>query len=421
MFAQADELRARGQQGPGQGQMVSGWYVKPSMSQQLAPLVSQIMGINKGRKAEEAQSALTGQMQSDYGDWMRQRPQARTTTTSEEIPGSVAPGPMPEGQEDQAPMRTQLVKSTSTPTREDQMAWASKGLTNPLSKTLAQKYLEDQMIGEPDREAARAFKAQESSYQRQSRLDQIRQTYNNRLAELQVKLADHRLDENQKATLFREADATKRSIAAVEAQSRVDAAHERALAAGQKSSPVPATVVSKMADAEQIAQNLSGSFTSFKPDFGGPGGMVDSFVGKVSPWSSDQQKEAAKWWNTYENTVALIERHTKFGSAFTASEKKSWDAATFSKYDNPQIIAKNLQARAEVAAHYFNRLRNGYVTTGHPSVGEAFPEAPEQFEAIPGGGAQPTLPTTPTMRPSGQSRRKTDLPPGVTLGAALPE
>jgi hypothetical protein len=172
-----------------------------------------------------------------------------------------------------------------------------------------------------------------------------------------------------------------------------------------------------MTDAEAIAQNISGSFTSFKPQFGGPGGAFDQFVGKLAPgsMSSDEQKEAANWWSQYEATVALMERHSKFGSAFTASEKTAWDNATFSKLTDPQVIAKNLQIRAQVAAHYFNRLRNGFVQTGRPAVGEAFPEQPENFEAIPGAGAQPILPTQRTMRPVSQSRRRTDLPPGVTV------
>lgn len=74
----ADLLMQQGLQGQPQGQMVSGHYVKPSWSQQLAPVLNQALGLYAGYQADKAQTdlaaALRGKQQEILDKWATASP-----------------------------------------------------------------------------------------------------------------------------------------------------------------------------------------------------------------------------------------------------------------------------------------------------------------------------------------------------------
>jgi hypothetical protein len=411
MFAEAMALRQDSDQP--HGRMVGKWYVAPSWSEQLAPVVNQVMGGYKSHKAEEASKELGSRIQGDYGDWMKRRPQAQVTQTSEEIPGTEAPGPLQEGQF--GPLqKTRMVKQVTEPTRDQQIDWAGQGLKNPLSKALAASYLEDQLIKAPERDEAREFKAHESELQRIALNQRQAENLKSKLDMLNIEMGRKDITEANRMVIAKMQDATKRELGFAEAKARVDAAALKAKAAGEKVTPVPNNVTTKMSEAEQNADGLTSAFTTYKPEFGGYKGALSAMAGRLSPFTTEGMDEAAAWWNNYEGQAALVKRHSLFGSAFTPGEQAAWDKATIRPTDNPQLIATNLKIRAELANKFYNKLRNQYVITGHGAIGEAFPERPETFEQIPGSVAAPVTPLVPQKRVT-PNRRKNDLPPGVTI------
>jgi hypothetical protein len=426
-IAQAMALRADNE--TPQGRMVSGHFVAPSWAEQLSPLLNQALGGYQQGRGERDQKALTGQIESDHNNWMGQRPktQYEESTTSEEIPGTVAPGPLEQNATGPL-LKTRMVteRTAVEPTDDMQIDWASKGLKNPLSKTIAADYLKDQLVTAPERKLAREFKATESEKAREAKSELLIQQGRNKLEQLTLLEGGKDKTREQNLAIEKMKDKTRREIAMLEAQSRVDAARARAAAAGMKTTPVPPRVINDLAEAQQVAEGLTDSFSTFKPEFGGISGYVDKVSGKYNPFSSKESDQAAAWWNKYEHQSALIERHAKFGTALSASEREAWANATIRDFNNPQLIATNLQKRAELATKFYNNLRNQYISGGHKLVDEAFTPLPEGFSPIPGGGAIPTTQLAPTQtqppRPAKQQRRKSDLelPPGVIIGAPLP-
>lgn len=74
----ADLLMQQGMQGQPQGQMISGHYVAPSWSQQLAPIANQALGLYAGYQADKAQtdlaSALRGKQTEIMDKWATATP-----------------------------------------------------------------------------------------------------------------------------------------------------------------------------------------------------------------------------------------------------------------------------------------------------------------------------------------------------------
>lgn len=66
----ADLLMQQGLQGQPQGQMVSGRYVAPSWSQQLAPLMNQALGLYAGYQADKAQTDLAAALRGKQAEIM---------------------------------------------------------------------------------------------------------------------------------------------------------------------------------------------------------------------------------------------------------------------------------------------------------------------------------------------------------------
>jgi hypothetical protein len=383
-LAQAAALRQQAmQEEMEKGQMVSGHFIAPHWTQQLGPLVNNVLGGITERGAQKDQQQLERDIETGHQEWMGTRPQERTR----ELPGPTETG--------------EPLTETTTPTRDQQINWASQGMKNPLSKSIAAKYLEDQLIQDPIREDARRFKHIEAEEARQGKLDLLYEQGRNRLNELDLKYASAGEDRGLKAEIEKQRNATKLKVAEIENASRVNAAEIRAKAAGagKTAKAVPNTIIKTMTEAQQSAAGLGESYTTFDPKYGGVGGYIDKLSGTWNPFSSKDSDAAANWWKNYENQSALVERHSMFGTTLSKGEQAAWGAATIKPGMTTQVIQQNLKMRAELAAKHYNELRKIYARSGYGAIPEAFDEVSESFEMV-----NPQQQDTP-VRPPPQIRQ----------------
>lgn len=152
-----------------QGTMVSGIYVKPSMGQQLLPLVNNLVADYKERTADEKQKQVTQQSQQALQAWMAGRPTDKT------VYGAGDEGPT---------MTTQPVTDAQTSN------WAARGLANPLTKTLASKVLEDQIVQAPIRAEKAADKKELAQMMNERFADDRDARKENVLLQLQQRAAE---------------------------------------------------------------------------------------------------------------------------------------------------------------------------------------------------------------------------------------
>jgi hypothetical protein len=405
-LAQAAALRQQAiQEEMAKGQMVSGHYVAPHWTQQLGPLVNNVLAGVTERGAQKDQTQLESDIQTGHNEWMGIRPQERTR----ELPGPTETG--------------EPLTQTTTPTRDQQIDWASQGMKNPLSKAIAAKYLEDQLIQDPIREENRKFKHIEAEEARQGKLDLLYEQGRNKLGELDLKYAAAGEDRNLKAEIEKQRNATKLKVAEIENASRVNAAEIRARAAngGKAAKPVPNTIIKTMTEAQSSASGLGDSYTTFDPKYGGVGGYVDKLSGTWNPWSSADADKAANWWKNYENQASLVQRHSMFGTTLNAGERTAWENATIKPGMTTQAIQQNLKMRAELAAKHYNELRKIYARSGYNAIPEAFDEISESFEMANPGQVDTPVQTPPQVRqPVAPPPRVAPAPPPGTQLKPLP-
>lgn len=371
-----------------EGQMVSGRYVR-------APLLAG--GINNAFKQYEAGRAerqlagaedLAGRQNAGaMRNWQSQLPQARAATPELAGPPAEYGSPDLEAQPAQAPNEGQVLKATMA------------GMRIPGNEKSAELWNKG-MMGMLDREDKQKAKADESRLARIAKNEQLITQGNQKLDQIRL-MAQGNLSPDQKIQLKKMEDATKRYVAELQAQSKVDAAESRATAAGAKVKPVPNTVVKSLNDAEGTSQGLADSYTTFKPQYGGAEGAIDKFSGTWNPLSGPESEETANWWKDYNKQSALVERHEKFGSTLNAGERAAWRDATISPGMKAGVIANNLKTRAKLAAKFYNELRRKYATVGYPQVEDAFEPHPEDFETIPGQTETPIQAPSRQIAPTG--------------------
>ena len=147
----AEQLMAQGQE-PLNGQMVSGHFVAPSWTQQLAKGLNMYMGAKGMKEASDEQKALAEKLSQTKQDWLGQMPKAQTIQTQTEVAGPVQPGM-------QAPVRIDNV--TQKPTTEDYLAWATKGMSiDPATAQMGMQYANLSMNREARDESQKAQRDQ---------------------------------------------------------------------------------------------------------------------------------------------------------------------------------------------------------------------------------------------------------------------
>lgn len=236
--ALAQKLRESATEAP-QGQMVGGWYVAPSWTQQLARGLNYMTGMASEEKAQKGIQDVMGERQRGREAWMGQIPQA--TTTTQQTPFQY---PQMEGE---TPIQglANVETKTKQPTAQEYLAWGMKGSQfDPSAMTMGSAFA---TVAENEQKRAEDRKA--------------------RMEELQLKLADASLSRAERA-------ATEERLARINMEGRSDIAR---LTAALRPAPQPQAPVAVIGP-------------NGKPMYVSPGqavGMSPASAGKQDDWKYD--------------------------------------------------------------------------------------------------------------------------------------
>ena len=341
-----------------QSQMVGKQLVNPSWLQFLPGLLDKVQASYVDQQVADANKQYSGDVKSAQENWTSSLPRATGA-----VPGRVAlPGPPDANGSPELAAREAV--PAKLPDRDAVLKATLAGLQIPGNKDAAMlwnKGMGDDLVRE-DNQAARA---EESKLRRDAAM-----------AEVNSKLEQARLKLEQEARQGIDNNETKLEIARLMAEARRygsdtmrSIAEMKLGAAGDKpAKPVPDKVIATLRDAQNKSDFTAQALSSFKPEFGGMGGLAKSTMGT---WLGGNT-EAANWWKDYAKNTQLIERHAMFGSALTASEKSAWRDADIAPGMNPKLIQENLTKRQALSAKMYGRMRDQYSKAGY-NVDDAFP------------------------------------------------
>lgn len=345
LLSQAQALR--GTKMP-QGQMVSGYYVAPSKTQNLLPLVNSLAADLKENQAEESQRAISDKAQQSLQQWLGAKPSAQT------VYGAGDEGPTMDVQQ---------------PTDAQNNAWAGAGLRNPLSKALASASLTDNMVNAPiraEKAADKAYlkeqdnrrfdadRAQRADLQQQ-RLDSQWQMLQSRLSNTNLG-AEERLDLQRQALALRERMhnenlASREKIAGASNEAKVQAAQLKSALAGAGKPLSPSQMKILNENTETVAR-ISDFDKDFSDDMTGPKGYLNAETGGKFFRDDPDAQRTAEWWRNFR-AFDNIERHKLFGSALTAPEKMEWKRTTVSPLSSPEQVRTAIATRKRLAEKAF--------------------------------------------------------------------
>lgn len=137
------------------GTHIGGQVTKTPTAALLNPLIGNIGAEIGDSVANSQRSDLSRAEQADYQKWIAGQPQAQT--------GAIATNPSNNLVEAQP-------GATVLPTRNEILQHAALGNRNPLSRAVAAKLVEDQLVAAPTREAAAAIAAQNTQWDRNFKL-----------------------------------------------------------------------------------------------------------------------------------------------------------------------------------------------------------------------------------------------------------
>ena len=223
------ELLRKGAGVPGQspempqGQMVSGRYVAPHWTQQLAAVVNPLFAQYNARTAEDAsakkESALAQAVAQEKARWAEQMPMGTPATPDMPAP---AEGPATEGGVEPAQVGVIPGQARVLPSAVERAKFLARGDMIPGNATnvlMMGKTMGEEVTRE-DNQAARkeALDAQMAST-RQNKLDQLEF----QRQQLEAQMKDKALSREQLAAYQSMHDSTLRAIAAGNQQARIDA------------------------------------------------------------------------------------------------------------------------------------------------------------------------------------------------------
>jgi len=386
-----DELR--GQKPTQQGRMVGKFYVPPSKMSQIAPALSNIAGTMMQDRQTQLDAQRQGAMRTGAEQWMAQRPQP-TMVEQPGPPTEEGVGPLPR---------------SVPPTPEDKLAWAMKGQRNPLSKTLATQYAQDQLIQEPiraearknrveDREDAQAAKREQIEANIAFKMEQLKEQH----AQAAARSEDARLSREDRAAARAEANGIRQQ--GVELQRQLldyRKEHDRDVleqrkremeaktgAAGKKmSDKARKELDAQDAASTALAQGID--MLSKAPDKGTgyvPGLVTDFVPGGqslVAKYRDDATNNAVQKLTFVTDEI----RHGRFGSALTKVERASAAQYLPDPYDDKQAIIRKSKGLQELISLNNSRLREkgadaetgDLIDTGGPR-----PTTPPGSKPVPG-------------------------------------
>lgn len=327
-----------------QGQMVSGIYVKPSIGQQLIPLINNAVADLKESQADEKQKEVARMSQAALQAWMASRPTNQTTY------GAGEEGP---------------TMTVTPPTDAQTTQWATKGLNNPLAKTLATKVLEDTVVNAPIRAEKAADKIDLKEREnrrfeedRQARLATTMLTLQQRAAEMESRERTALALGQNTAEIQAQRMQLQQQIAELNGQyklqntelqnkGKLEAVNAKAASsAGGK--PLGSTQQKALTDASSDVFQQKTLLESFKPEYAGLKGKWDQATGSSFFRNDPNAQAASQWWKTF-SSFNNIDRHKLFGSALTAQEKGEWEKTTVNPMSSAESIKKAVETRARLA------------------------------------------------------------------------
>lgn len=353
-----------------EGQMVSGHYVAPSAGELLANLGTKAVNKYNEVATEKELKKEEGSLRSDIEAAFQ-----RAVATGQDKPFS-APG-IDEADAAQA--------SAGNKVAGDRVGMARQLSQIPGYEQLGQATLTDELVKGPEREEQRRFRASEAAATRQQQAELARERIAAAAEAARLRSEDVRLGIEQRREAAREANALRAQLAAMNADLRRDMAAATA-AKGAAGRTLPAGTVRELSDLEGRASAFTNLKSTFKDEFSGLRGAVESAVGSYLPGGS----EGADWWKSYRMSYELPERHAMFGATMTQGEKEAWKSANISPGMDDATIKRNLARQEKVYTDVYNRMIRRYGGSGYNT--EAFPErgaAPSQGGAGGSWGGPP--------------------------------
>ena len=381
--------------------------VAPHWSQYLTPVLSKALGALAADRGIKDQAQLSADMQQQMQQWVQGMPTA----------SDAAGPPNPDG-----------TRPVQPATPQDKLAWATQGLTNPLTQALAQSKLEDTLIQQPVRaetnQLQRDMNQERIQVEGAQKLQQAIENNKARLQELQLRLEDRSLDRQSREALARESLALRAQIANDANQVRLAVANLGAQAKADKASAPPKLTSTQLKELDaQTAQqqalteaiNGLGNFKGSKRGTGLLAGFIQEHVpGGSSIVQGVRDPNLNRAIQQAMFTVDAI-RHARFGSALSKFEKASAEQYLPSAYDTPEQVTAKLRGLQGLLNLNNQRLRSmaGEQPTVPPSA---------QYDAAPGVGmvgtdtpVAPPAPTAPTAQPGSLPRVRKYNPVTGTL------
>lgn len=176
------------------------------------------------------------------------------------------------------------------------------------------------------------------------------------------------------------------------------------LAVPQRAQNLSVDAIKGLRDEGNQLQSLTRLSGTFNPAYTSSGllpglvgfGDIRNWYGRHSSTASPETRAAAEWWQDYQRSVELTQRHAMFGSALTAPEQAAWRAATITPNMAPDAIRNNLAVQNQILQNGITRYARSLVSAGYDPgpISEAY-GVPPQALGIPATRQVTTLPVGP--------------------------
>lgn len=361
--SQAAQIEAlRGLSAP-QGQMVSGHFVAPAWSQQLQYGLAPILAALRQKGVDTQQAQLEADQSQDMQNWLRERPQAGLDPNTAPLP---APGE---------------AQNITQPTQQEQLQWAQRGMSNPLTKALAKDMTKDIAITQPKERRKQDFDYNQLT----RRLEQADQ-------HLALRLQDSQLNRDQRAELQNQRLAVQQQLAAASNAARVQAAR---VGRSNINVNVGNTDVRDLEDAAAEREIMTDALNTLDdPNVGnwttsGPAALGFGAILGGSPAGQSIMRSLRD--STYNDAVQALNfaqqqyLHSQFGTQLTKGELAEFAKIAPSPTDSKKEIIRKGEQFVRLRDQQMSRLRkraqSGGVVDVEPNspLPQPRPQQPPQF------------------------------------------
>ena len=360
-----------------EGQMVSGHYVKPSFLQQLQPLVGGMAADAIESRANDKQTSINAQNRQALSQWVNGQPQGTTTY----------------GSSDAGPTMTK-----AAPTDAQNLGWQAAGMTNPLTKAIAARAMEDNIVNAPIRAEKAVDKKDlltatlaDKETQRKSDMDKLVMTLNQRHDDLLEKIASNERmggDSNamkqslmQNSVLLQQLKGEQgMAVQGLKNDGTLATTQARA-AAGSNKPILNATQQKEMAGFQDEINQHKGYLDAFKPDYTGfkvyTADKLRTATGQIADKSL---VPAMEFWRNFRAGDNVV-RHGLYGSALTPGEAAAWQSTTVGPNDSPEMIQNAIQMRQKIVQQKYDERVKLYGSGGQSALGGGAPPPPVNYQS----------------------------------------